>query len=257
MALHKLGCKKDRPDPRDHLFSVAVHKHVYPPIDLRSHFPLPAFDQGDLGSCTANACAKLLTFDQKKDGLKIEMPSRLFMYFNERLIEGDVDEDGGATIRDTIKSVAKYGACPETEWPYDVARFAEKPTDACYTDAKRQCAIIYSRVSHSLGSIAAALALGFPIITGISVYESFEADSVASTGIIPVPDPSKEAMLGGHAVVIAGMDVDQDFVWLGNSWGPSWGLNGWAKMPLRRYLLDPNLASDLWIIKQVGARKAA
>jgi C1A family cysteine protease len=257
MNVHRFGWKKDRPDHRDLVFSVSSPRQVFPPVDLRSKFPLPPFDQGDLGSCTANACAKLLTFDQQRDGLQIMMPSRLFMYFNERLIEGDVDEDGGATIRDTIKSVARFGACPEAEWPYDVSRFSVKPSDACYASALKQCAVVYKRVTPSLGSIMAALTMGYPIICGISVYESFEGDDVAATGIIPSPDVHAEQLLGGHAVVIAGADVEADFAWLGNSWGEGWGLKGWAKIPLRHYLLDPNLASDFWIVKQVGSRVKA
>jgi C1A family cysteine protease len=53
-------------------------------------------------------------------------PSRLFIYYNERVMEHTVSQDAGAQIRDGIKSVNHIGACPETDWPYVIANFAKK-----------------------------------------------------------------------------------------------------------------------------------
>src|SRR2546430_11530119 len=71
-----------------------------------------------------------------KQRLRDFVPSRLFIYYNERKIEGTVPSDSGAMIRDGIKSVASDGVCPEPEWPYVIAKFATRPTAKCYRDAK-------------------------------------------------------------------------------------------------------------------------
>jgi C1A family cysteine protease len=91
-------------------------------VDLRGKMP-PVYDQGALGSCTGNALACAFEYDDKN----IFQPSRLFIYYNERNIEGTVSSDSGALISDGIKSLETYGVCPETLGPYDISKFADKP----------------------------------------------------------------------------------------------------------------------------------
>src|SRR6476646_3515572 len=130
----RYGWRLDLPDARDHIYSAPLAKALPPAVDLRPNCP-PVYDQGQLGSCTANAIAAAVEFDRKKQNLTDFAPSRLFIYYNERVMEGTVDYDAGAQIRDGIKSVAKIGAAPETDWPYDIAKFADKPPAKAYTDA--------------------------------------------------------------------------------------------------------------------------
>jgi hypothetical protein len=85
-------------------------------VNLRLHGP-PAYDQGQLGSCTGNAIAGAIEFERMKQGLSDFEPSRLFIYYNERVMEGTVGSDSGAQIRDGIKSDSKLGAPPESDWP--------------------------------------------------------------------------------------------------------------------------------------------
>ena len=83
-----------------------------------------------MGSCTANAIAiaAVHQFDQmKQKKRRLFTPSRLFTYYNERDIEGTVNQDAGAMIRDGIKSIAKLGVAAETEWPDVIAKFATLP----------------------------------------------------------------------------------------------------------------------------------
>ena len=122
------GWKPDLPDHRDLLYSapiVALQK-LPAKVDLSNGCP-PVYDQGQLGSCTANAISAALQFDQKKQKLKSVMPSRLFIYYNERDIEGTVNQDSGAMIRDGIRSVNKLGSCPEKMWPYDPGPYPPNP----------------------------------------------------------------------------------------------------------------------------------
>src|SRR5437764_12948692 len=145
------GWVPDIPDARDFLFSAPrpVLAQLPAKVDMRSKCP-PVYDQGQLGSCTANAIGAAFEFEQKQQKQTDFMPARLFIYFNERTIEGTVDADSGAMLRDGVKSVAKLGVCPEDEWPYDIARFRDKPSARCFKDAARHQALVYRSVLQTL-----------------------------------------------------------------------------------------------------------
>jgi C1A family cysteine protease len=245
------GWVPDLPDQRDRIYQAPQRMVAALPraVDLRVGCP-GVYDQGDLGSCTANAIAGALEFDQIKQRMTdVFVPSRLFIYYNERVIENTVDEDAGAMIRDGIKSVSKQGAPHEKIWPYVVAKFKTKPTPAVYKDAAKHRALLYQRVTQTLQQLKGCLAAGYPIVFGFSVYESFESDAVAKSGKVPMPS-SKEKQLGGHAVLAVGYDDKLKRFIVRNSWGPTWGMAGYFTMPYD-YLVDANLADDFWTIKQV------
>lgn len=247
---HLYGWKPDIPDMRDHHFPWHLFDLLALPsmIDLRAMCP-PVYDQLALGSCTANAIAGALEFDAMKQQEVATMPSRLFIYYNERVMEGTITSDSGAAIRDGIKSVNRQGACVESQWPYDISQFAVKPPDQCYQDALQHRAMAYQRIKQDVMHMKACLASGLPFVFGFTVYDSFESAVVAQTGIVPMPEPG-ESVLGGHAVMAVGYRDDQQVFICRNSWGTSWGLQGYFLMPYA-YLGSHDLASDFWTIKTV------
>jgi C1A family cysteine protease len=253
----KYGWTKDLPDQRDHLYSAPtpILTALPPSVDMRVHCPA-VYDQGQLGSCTGNSIAAGFEFDQIKEKLKhIWVPSRLFIYYNERVIEDTVASDAGAQIRDGIKSVVSQGCCSEDLWPYDISKFADAPPQSCYANAKQNLVTSYQSVAQIANQMKGCLASGYPFVFGFTVYESFESQEVASTGIVPMP-ASSETVLGGHAVLCVGYDDSDSSFLVRNSWGSGWGLKGYFKIPYQ-YLLDSNLASDFWVIKTVLGTPAA
>ena len=255
--IQRYGWVADLPDHRDQLFSAphATLLVLPPKVDLTRQCP-PVYDQGQIGSCTANAIGAAIEFEQLKQKLPAPfMPSRLFIYFNERSMEGTVNSDGGAQIRDGIKSVAKQGVCPETLWPYDPSpfppnpRMAKKPTAACYQEALKHPALQYQRLTPSLNQLRGCLASGYPFVFGFTVYDSFESAAVAKRGHAPMPAPH-EGVVGGHAVMAVGYeDAKQRFI-VRNSWGPDWGLKGYFTLPYG-YVTEAQLSSDFWTIRLV------
>ena len=244
------GWLPDLPDHRDFLFEQIrpVIVALPPSVDLRPTCS-PVENQGQLGSCTANALVGTLEFLERKDSVKFIDLSRLFIYYDERVIEHTVKSDSGAQIRDGIKTLAKQGVCPEKEWTYNIAKFTVKPTVKCYNDGLQHKITSYHRIL-TLDDMRTCLAGGFPFVFGFTVYESFESQEVAQTGIVNLPKPN-EQVLGGHAVVAVGYGDSQQRFIVRNSWGTSWGQKGYFTIPYQ-YLSDRNLSDDFWTIRRGG-----
>lgn len=243
---HSYGWIPDIPDQRDYAFSYALPAALPASVDLR---PIcsPVEDQGQLGSCTANALVGALEFLERNDKLKLTNLSRLFVYYNERIIEHTTKSDAGAMLRDGIKTLARQGVCSERRWPYKIEKFASRPSKACYTAALQHQIISYQRVSN-LDDMKTCLAAGYPFVFGFTVYESFESAEVARTGFVAMPGQG-EKVLGGHAVLAVGYDDSTQRFTIRNSWGKRWGQSGYCFMPYD-YLVTPNLAGDMWTIRR-------
>ena len=246
-SLRKYGWRRDLPDFRDVYHSLSTPT-LPGSVDLRDKMPA-IYDQGQLGSCTANAIAGAIHYDELLQKLGNDTPSRLFIYFNERLREGHVGADTGASLRDGIKTIAKQGYCKETEWPYDIEKFTQKPPQACYDTAKTHVAVEYKRVNQNETELKTVLSQGFPVVFGVSVYSSFEGEDVKTTGMVPMPEKN-ESLLGGHAILLVGYDDEKNLYTFRNSWGTGWGKEGYGFLPYE-YVTNSNLAQDFWTVKRV------
>lgn len=252
---HGLGWIPDLPDQRDFTFDAKAElaKLVAPlpkSADLRSKCP-PVYNQGQLGSCTANALAAAFDFDRHREGDQFMTPSRLFIYWNERDMEGTVHSDAGARIRDGVKVLRKIGTPPETDWPYDIAEFTKRPNAKSFRDAHKNEALTYQRITmpsnDPTNDMLICVASGYPFVAGITLYESFESPAVTKTGVVPMPAKG-EQLLGGHAILVVGYEQGTKRFICRNSWGRSWGDKGYFYLPYA-YLTSRGLASDMWVIR--------
>jgi C1A family cysteine protease len=250
--IQRYGWQPDLPDHRDYSFASIHHAAALLPasIDIRNKSDVPV-DQGDLGSCTGNAIASIDYFVQIKTKHPYPVyPSRLAIYYGEREIEGSINEDSGAMLRDGFKVLANIGAASEKLWPYNTTKFTHKPTKQYFTSAIKRTALKYYRIDNrNLLALKACLAEGFPFVFGFTVYESFESDEATRTGIIHLPGMS-EALLGGHAVMAVGYDDATQRFLVQNSWGTEWGDKGFFTIPYA-YLTNTNLADDFWTLRSI------
>lgn len=240
--MRKYGWIKQKEDIRDFKYADIKRCDIQLPesVDLSTKCGAP-FDQGQLGSCTANALVGALDFIHSSF-----TGSRLFIYFNERDIEGDTQSDNGAELRDGIQSLVSLGCCLESDWPYDASKYAIKPPQNCYTDAKTYLLASYHALD-GLSDMKACLAQGFPFVFGFLAYPGLESPQVATNGILPLPNLNEDS-IGGHAVMAIGYDDAKQAFLIRNSWGEEWGLFGNFWMPYA-YITNPDLSSDFWTLR--------
>jgi C1A family cysteine protease len=257
-SLSKAFISNDKISSFNHLvnnkYSKLVHKSGIDNniIDLTTLASIPIYDQGNLGSCTSNAMNYCCEFYQVVHHNKEQFcASRLFTYYNSRVIENSIDTDSGAEFSDVVKAVQVNGLAREVDWPYDISKFSIKPPKSVYNEARPFVGITGTPVDQNITQLVNALQAGHPLATAVQIYDSFETDDVANTGIVPIPDIKNENLLGGHMIVIIGYDPSTNLFKFRNSWGDSWGKNGYGFLP-ESYVLNSDLTSEFWIIANVA-----
>lgn len=273
LAGRRYGYRRDPMDARDYMVGFDSRTSATPgDLDLEPWCG-PVFDQGQQGSCTANAGAGnaewlVRKFPELITGLEGLAPetvifSRAYLYYAERLFDGDPTEDGGSTGRTSCRvmngkspDVKLGGLCLESSFPYNDQVYDVAPPDPAVQEAKRFQFGAYHRLSGFNDAIT-CLNSGYPFLLGFAVYQSFESDGVAHTGVVPMPDTQNESMLGGHEVLVIGHSTVDNGSWpanhfkVRNSWGSSWGDKGNFYLP-DTFLANPDLAWDMWM-QHLGA----
>lgn len=267
-----LGWLPDYPDLRDytsHSEAVAslLEKTAVPKlgaertpakIDLRE-WCSPVEDQGQIGSCTAQAGVGMLEYFERKLHGKHLDASRRFLYKVTRSL-ARLEGDSGAFLRSTIGAMTLFGVPPEGYWPYSEAEFDEEPPAFCYAFAQNYQAVKYYRLDppgterpELLPSIKSHLASQLPAMFGFTVYGSIA--EAGKDGRIPFPARG-DKVEGGHAVMAVGYDdtvkipnrdgETQGAILIRNSWGDGWGEQGYGWLPYE-YVLQ-GLADDWWVL---------
>jgi len=266
-----MGWKRDLPDFRDFtpktdqvksLLSKSstlksLVKQQPSSADLRP-WCSPVENQGQLGSCTANAGVGMLEYYEYRAHGKYLDGSRLFLYKASRDLLG-WKGDQGAYLRTTMKAMVLFGVPPEQYWPYNISNFDAEPPAFCYAFAQSYQAVRYYRLDSPgsspdkvLDNIKRYLAGGLPSMFGFSVYSSMPPVGDGK-GEIPYPQPG-DKQVGGHAVLAVGYDdkkkigKDTGALLIRNSWGANWGEQGYGWLPYS-YVLS-GLAVDFWSLIQ-------
>lgn len=240
------GWKKPDVVKIEHTYQIPAHLEAValpPVVDLSPLFP-PVYDQLDIGSCADNASAGLAEFLMMSKKLPYYTPSRLSLYYWARLAEGTINEDSGSSMQTAINVLVKHGIPNEKYWPYVTKNFTIDPPKAAWTDGLNHVVDKALSVPHDQTHIHTRLYEGLPIIFGFQVFESFESDQVAKTGVMPLPKPG-EKIIGGHGIMCVGINLNTKMAICRNSWGISWGKSGYFEMPLS-FFLDKNMCNDFW-----------
>jgi C1A family cysteine protease len=262
-----LGWHPDLPDARDYTVGneevqailakdkrlKGKAKKLPADVDLRQ-WCSQVEDQGQLGSCTANAGVVLIEYFQRRAFKRDIDASRLFLYKATRDLLG-WEGDTGAYLRTTMKAMALFGVPPEANWPYDITQFDVEPSAFLYAFGQSYQSLKYYRHdppgtsgAQVLQSVKQHLAAGLPCMFGFTVYSSFPAVG-EGTGEIPYPAPG-ESVLGGHAIDAVGysdskkIGAEKGALLIRNSWGTDWGVQGYGWMPYR--YVEDGVADDFW-----------
>lgn len=249
------GCLRSVPSPRDYRAQANVAS-LPRRVDLRPRCSAVE-DQGQLGSCTANAMVGAVEFLERAQGKPALDLSRLFVYFNARRAAGCVEVDSGATIAGAMAAFLAFGAPPEAVWPYQPAAFMMTPDAGAYREGLAHQPAEYARVD-GLDAVKGALARQHPVVFGIQLPERCYEEA-GRTGRMPTVTEDEVAAArqggGGHSMLLVGYDLDEGALIVRNSWGAGWGDNGYFLMPFD-VLETGSGPGDTWILGQLEASGA-
>ena len=254
MIIKRKGCRADTKDKRDHSFKrMATRRRALPAsADVRRYCP-PLTDQGNLGSCVLQSIQFVLRWHANRYGFGPATDhalSVLQLYYDTRAREGTINSDAGCEIRNAIKCLKEIGMGREKDWPYVISKFKQKPPPEVYKMAKLFTALTYERVPITASDVKWAIVEGYPVIIGISLFDSFDSEDVERTGLVPMPGDD-ESMTGGHAMVIVGFGQKKNCFTTANWWTEKWGDKGYCYIPYS-YIGSKDLGSDYWAIKNLG-----
>lgn len=229
----KFTLQRDKEDSRDFRFSSGLTSDELPTsMDLRYMFP-PIWDQGNLGSCTANATGALRQYLSIRDWSEHTDLSRLFIYWYARFLGGNLNYDNGSYIRDAFKALSNIGCPPEEYWPYDESKFKETPSPDAFRMAENYKILEYHRM-FSVQEMKQAIAGYQPVVIGGEIFSSIMG--VEKDGMIKMPNVGVDGFLGGHAMIAVGYNDDLQCMLIRNSWGTWWGDNGYGWMPYAYFM---------------------
>ena len=253
------GGKRDVHDQRDVIRTYGAGER---PTDTKHdlvQYISHVYDQGSLHCCTANALCSAYGLELMRQSMESNSvyeyfdSSRLFLYYNSRLYDETTDRNTGVSVRHAFKSMKKYGLCTEASWPYDEQNFSVEPSSSCYQEGLGNSIANYSRLDQDIDEFRACLKAGYPFTVGFKIYSSFWNLENNISWLMPVPtdDEIRQEKPLLHTVLAVGYDDDTQRITILNSWGRSFGNDGYFYMPYE-YILNNKRAFDFWKIEEVS-----
>lgn len=240
-----LDARPDTLDFRDLMYTPTL-------VEVPTHVPLgdymdqgvPILDQGSEGACTGFGLATVANYLLLRRRVvpdNAPVSPRMFYELARRYDEWPGENYSGSSARGAMKGWHKHGVCAETLFPYTPAKKNDPQglTDARTSDALRRPLGAYFRVNHKdIVAMHSALAEVGVLYVTCTVHAGW--NDVGADGVITQSD----TITGGHAFAIVAFD-DQGF-WLQNSWGASWGRQGFARISYDDWLEN---GTDAWVAR--------
>lgn len=243
-----LGWLPDKPDERDYDAEPMLADGVdgEPPDEWSNRDLVPdILDQGNVGSCVANAAAYAVRAAQIREyGAPQPLLSRKFLYWASRRQHGAEDVDGGTYIRSAFSALQKVGAPRENAYPYSMPTNVQPTMDAINAAFDQRIGGEYRRITSTgynrIRDIKRALVMRQLVVFGTTVNNAFMGlrdDRVVG--------PMDADPVGGHAMAAVGYRGDVfDVV---NSWSSLWGAYGYFSASAD--LMAWPETRDLWIVE--------
>lgn len=179
-------------------------------LDLRG-LCQPIRNQGSQGACAAMAGSAMKEVHEYKDYALHEYLSPQYIY-NMRPNK----TTSGMYMRDLMKILSKYGVCKETTYPYTTTMTITK---AITSEANKFRIKGYASIS-TIDGLKASLYSNGPAVIAVPVYNKSNTLWDQQPG---------ELLQGGHAMAVVGYDAT-GFI-IRNSWGTTWGNDGYTIFP--------------------------
>ena len=259
-----LNYKKDIVDPKDHKplkLTKPILKEIQSVTNIIDYTAdmSTVKNQGNLGSCVGFAVVAMKEWQEQQEHL-LELTegknykrkvkhydlSEQWLYYKCKEIDSWPGEEG-TSIRYAMKILNKVGVPCESAWPYDDS-YKGKPKRWAKLVSKWSLGGEYLRLD-TPENIINSLGTNGPLPIGVGVFlEMFYA---TSDGIVSYPkDPN--TCYGGHAICLVGWNPETRMFKFKNSWGTSWGENGYGYLPYD-YIKD--FCWDAWEIKDLSVTK--
>lgn len=196
-------------------------------VDLTSKFP-PIGNQGQLGTCVAwavgynnksylDGVSKSLSPNQLQSFANQYSPTDLFFSIDP----SKRSCSGGTNFDDAFNVLISRGVNTLQTVPYDDMCRSISPGNSSTASANK--IKNFRRIQGSLDEIKEFLAQGTPIVIGAMVNREFQY--LRGNNVLNNLNYSGDE--GGHAMIIAGYDDSKSAFRIINSWGNSWGDNGY------------------------------
>ena len=238
-----LDARPDTLDFRDRMYEATLYE-VPTEIDLPDYrkWKVPILDQGTEGACTGFGLATVANYLLRRRRVVPDptpVSARMLYEMAKRYDEWPGEKYEGSSARGAMKGWHKHGICSEKSWPYKTTRTRGGLTEEKTSDALKRPLGAYYRVNHKdVVSMHAAMAEVGALYATAMVHEGWER--IDRNGQIPL----SAKMLGGHAFAIVA--YDRAGFWIQNSWGPTWGKGGFARISYDDWLEN---GTDVWVAR--------